>query len=101
MSRSLRSRRLTLPLVFLAAFVAASTALAVGGGTDAWKTIGYDSSDSRNQPTEHRITPDNVDRLAPKWVATTHGDVSATPAVFNDAVYFGDFGGTLWKLDMR
>src|SRR5262249_49449180 len=27
------------------------------------------------------------------------GDVSATPAVADGAVYFGDFGGTLWKLD--
>ena len=40
-----------------------------------------------------------MSRLAPKWVATTTGDVSATPAVVNGAVYFGDFGGTLWKLD--
>jgi polyvinyl alcohol dehydrogenase (cytochrome) len=32
-------------------------------------------------------------------VATTAGDVSGTPAVANGAVYFGDFGGTLWKLD--
>ena len=38
-------------------------------------------------------------RLAVKWVATTAGDVSATPAVVDDAVYFGDFGGMLWKLD--
>src|SRR5215210_1307586 len=29
----------------------------------------------------------------------TAGDVSATPAVVNGAVYFGDFGGMLWKLD--
>ena len=32
-------------------------------------------------------------------MATTAGDVSATPAVVNGAVYFGDFGGKLWKLD--
>ena len=38
-------------------------------------------------------------RLALKWVATTAGDVSATPAVVDGAVYFGDFGGMLWKLD--
>ena len=34
-----------------------------------------------------------------KWVATTTGDVSATPAVVNGVVYFGDFGGMLWALD--
>jgi polyvinyl alcohol dehydrogenase (cytochrome) len=49
--------------------------------------------------SEHRIKPSNVDRLAPKWVATTTGDVSGTPAVVDGAVYFGDFGGTVWKLD--
>ena len=36
-----------------------------------------------------------------KWVATTTGDVSGTPVVSGGAVYFGDFGGTVWKLDAR
>ena len=40
-----------------------------------------------------------MNQLALKWVATTAGDVSATPAVVDGAVYFGDFGGMLWKLD--
>jgi polyvinyl alcohol dehydrogenase (cytochrome) len=61
--------------------------------------IGNDSKNSRNQPLERTIAPLNVSRLAPKWVATTAGDVSATPAVVDGAVYFGDFGGKLWKLD--
>ena len=56
-------------------------------------------TNTRDQPFEHKIKPTNVDRLAPKWVATTTGDVSATPAVVDGAVYFGDFGGTVWKLD--
>jgi polyvinyl alcohol dehydrogenase (cytochrome) len=64
-----------------------------------WTTIGHDAADTRAQPDEHDITPANVAQLAPKWVATTTGDVSATPAVAGGAVYFGDFGGTLWKLD--
>ncbi len=65
----------------------------------SWRTIGHDAANTRNQPFEHEVSPANVHRLAPKWVATTTGDVSATPAVVNGAVYFGDFGGTLWKLD--
>jgi polyvinyl alcohol dehydrogenase (cytochrome) len=65
----------------------------------AWPMIGHDSTNTRNQPFERTIGPENVSRLAPKWVATTAGDVSATPAVANGAVYFGDFGGMLWKLD--
>ena len=64
-----------------------------------WPMIGHDATNTRNQPFEHRIGPANVNRLAPRWVATTAGDVSATPAVVNGAVYFGDFGGMLWKLD--
>jgi polyvinyl alcohol dehydrogenase (cytochrome) len=61
--------------------------------------IGHDPADTRNQPFEHIIGPSNVHRLAVKWIASTTGDVSATPAVADGAVYFGDFGGTLWKLN--
>src|SRR5581483_7777593 len=64
-----------------------------------WPMIGHDPSDTRNQPFEHAIGPRNAQRLATKWVASTTGDVSATPAVVNGAVYFGDFGGTFWKLN--
>jgi len=80
--------------------LAASTQLtAHGGGSKNWKTIGHDPENSRNQPFEHKIRPENAHRLAVKWFATTTGDVSGTPAVAKGAVYFGDFGGTLWKLD--
>ena len=68
-------------------------------GESDWPMIGNDSANSRNQPFEQTIGRRNVDRLLPKWTATTTGDVSGTPAVANGAVYFGDFGGTLWKLD--
>src|SRR5438132_8919382 len=64
-----------------------------------WPMIGDDSTNTRNQPFEHTIGPANVHHLAPKWVAMTAGDISATPAVVNGAVYVGDFGGMLWKLD--
>src|SRR6476661_9074784 len=100
-SRSRRSRLLTASLAAaaLAALAAAATTLAGNGGGPDWGMIGNDSSNSRNQPFERLIDVSNVSRLAPKWVATTTGDVSATPAVVDGAVYFGDFGGTLWKLD--
>jgi polyvinyl alcohol dehydrogenase (cytochrome) len=69
-----------------------------------WPTIGHDSANTRDQPFEPHISPKNVHRLALKWSASlatapTTADVSATPAVVNGAVYFGDFNGTLWKLD--
>jgi polyvinyl alcohol dehydrogenase (cytochrome) len=83
-----------------AAFVAlalGSQALADGGAT--WSTIGRDAANSRNQGNEHAISNQNASQLALKWIATTTGDVSGTPVVAGGAVYFGDFGGTLWKLD--
>jgi polyvinyl alcohol dehydrogenase (cytochrome) len=69
-----------------------------GAGPD-WTTYGYDPANTRDQPFEHDISAANASQLALKWVATTSGDVSGTPAVADGAVYFGDFGGTVWKLD--
>ena len=46
-----------------------------------WPMIGHDVANTRSQPFEWRIGPRNVARLMPKWVFTTAGDVSATPAV--------------------
>jgi polyvinyl alcohol dehydrogenase (cytochrome) len=91
--------KVALVLTLLATLVAAAQAVAVVGGGPDWGMIGNDSENSRNQPFEHTIAPSSVGRLGPKWVATTAGDVSATPAVVKGAVYFGDFGGMLWKLD--
>ena len=74
---------------------------AENGKHHGWPMIGHDPADTRSQPFEHIIGPSNVHRLAVKWVASTTGDVSATPAVVDGAVYFGDFGGTLWKLNAK
>ena len=49
-----------------------------------WRMIGHDVANTRSQPLESRINPRNVSRLLPKWVLTTAGDVSATPAVVED-----------------
>lgn len=78
-----------------------------------WRMAGHDAADTRSQPGELRIGPRNAFRLAPRWVATTSGDVSATAAVVVErgkrvrgvrlpsvtAVYFPDWGGKLWKID--
>jgi polyvinyl alcohol dehydrogenase (cytochrome) len=100
--RSAHGRRLLsvaaiVALLAVFAVVARTHATVVGGPN--WAMIGNDPSNSRNQPFEHSIGPANASKLALKWVATTAGDVSATPAVVDGAVYFGDFGGMLWKLD--
>jgi len=91
--------RFALIVALLAAFAGAARTLADDDDEPGWRMIGNDSANSRNQPFEHTIGPANANRLAVKWVATIAGDVSATPAVVNGAVYFGDFGGMLWKLD--
>src|SRR5205807_4461082 len=90
---------IALLIALLAASAGAASTFAHGGGGAGWRMIGHDSTNSRNQPFERTIGPANANRLAVKWVAKTAGDVSATPAVVNGAVDFGDFGGVLWKLD--
>lgn len=47
------------------------------------------------------IGTNDVASLAPKWVFTTHGDVSADPAVVGGAIYFPDWGGYLNKVDAK
>ena len=62
-----------------------------------WRMGGHDIFDTRSQPFEFRISPRNVARLAPKWVLTTAGDVSATPAVVTEAAGHGDTTAATWS----
>jgi polyvinyl alcohol dehydrogenase (cytochrome) len=64
-----------------------------------WRIAGQNLSNTWSQPAEHSIGPANVKGLKPKWVFTTGGDVSATPTVDGDAVYFPDWGGNLFAVD--
>jgi polyvinyl alcohol dehydrogenase (cytochrome) len=59
----------------------------------AWPSSGQNLSNTRTQPLESKIGASNVARLKPKWVFTTHGNVSATPTVVDGVVYFPDWGG--------
>ena len=106
-------RALVLGAVIALGLVMALSTRADGPGQGlAWRMIGHDVRNTRSQPFEGRIGPQNAARLAPKWVLTTAGDVSATPAVSSAddedaadrsdhgrAVYFPDWGGMLWKVD--
>src|SRR6266699_1763559 len=65
-----------------------------------WKMGGQNPSNWRNQSTT-RITTQNVAGLQPKWVFTTQGDVSATPAVANGVVYFPDFAGNFYAVNAK
>src|SRR5207249_8110460 len=63
-----------------------------------WRIAGQNLNNTWSQPAEHSISPANVKGLKPKWVFTTGGDVSATPTVDGDAVYFPDWGGNLFAV---
>jgi len=65
---------------------------------ERWKIAGHDLDNSRSQPEERRIDQSNVDRLVAKWVFTTGADVSATPTVSRDFVYFPDWAGNLFAV---
>lgn len=68
-------------------------------GHGEWPIAGQNLNDTRNQSAEHTINPSNVNTLIPKWVFTTGGDVSATPTVAGDAIYFPDWAGNLYALN--
>jgi len=82
-----------LVLVSIAA-VAAQTSAGLGG----WRIAGRDLDNSRSQPSERQISPSNVGRLTARWTFTTGGDVSATPTVAGNAVYFPDWSGNLFAV---
>ena len=67
--------------------------------SEEWPVAGQNLGGTRNQPAEHLIGPSNVNTLTPKWVFTTGGDVSATPTVADDAVYFPDWAGNLYAVN--
>src|SRR5438105_2923139 len=63
-----------------------------------WTMGGQNLSNWRNQSTTG-ITAQNVAGLKTKWVFTTQGNVSATPAVANGIVYFPDFAGNFYAVN--
>ena len=78
--------------------LSAATAFAVGGG-GLWTNGGQNLHNTRNAKTEAKISADNVADLVVAWSITTGGDVSATPAVDGQSVYFPDWAGNLYKAD--
>ena len=66
-----------------------------------WRYGGQNINNTRYQATEEYISPANAAKLSPKWVFTTGGDISATPAVVYGAVYLPDWGGNLFKIDAQ
>ena len=69
-----------------------------GEDQDQWRIAGQNLANWRNQPSEDKISPSNASSLHVKWTFTTGGDVSATPTVSGDAVYFPDWAGNLFAV---
>ena len=66
-----------------------------------WRSAGHDLLNTRNQPNERHIGPGNASTLTVKWVFRTEGDVWATPAVSETALYFPDAAGNLFSVDRK
>jgi polyvinyl alcohol dehydrogenase (cytochrome) len=73
----------------------------VATDSGAWPMGGHDLQNTRSNPTQNKVSAANASQLATKWTYTTHGDVSATPAVVGNAVYFPDWGGYINKIDAK
>ena len=67
----------------------------------AWHSAGQDLANTRNQFREFEIGRHNVRDLQLKWTFTTGGNVSATPTVAGDAVYFPDLNGNLYSVNKQ
>ena len=82
-----------------------------------WTSYGHDLSNSRNQPLENTIGPDNVMDLGADWAfnvadADADGSFQSTPAVSDGCVFLGtdsgwvfalnaDDGGLVWKRQLE
>src|SRR4051812_48901256 len=79
---------------------AITTTTTAPGRPREWPSWGHDLANSHYQPAEHAITPANVGRLKPKWLADLKGDISATPTIADGAAYVPDWGGFLSAVDI-
>ncbi len=103
MQISMKNRDMSLPRAALLGVLLFVVALSAQSQSDLsrsgqWRIAGQNLNNTWSQPTEHSISPANVKELKPKWVFTTGGDVSATPTVDGDAVYFPDWAGNLFAV---
>src|SRR5215208_5235884 len=71
----------------------------LGQDKKLWLIGGQNLNNTRSADRENMITPQNAGSLEVKWAFTTGGDVSATPTVDQDAVYFPDWAGNLYKVN--
>jgi polyvinyl alcohol dehydrogenase (cytochrome) len=63
-----------------------------------WPMFGQDVTNDATA-SQTSLTTGNVGRLAPKWIFTTGGDVSARAALVNGVLYFPDWTGHLYAVN--
>jgi polyvinyl alcohol dehydrogenase (cytochrome) len=99
MSRTTRSRTFvaSVAMAFVGMLLLPGAASASQGS--GWTSAGGNLENTRYQQSEHTLGVDNVENLVAKWVLSTVGDVSATPAVDGDTVYVPDWAGRLYAVD--
>jgi polyvinyl alcohol dehydrogenase (cytochrome) len=98
-SRTNRSLSSSKAVSFAALLLASGLVARAQSSGGQWAVAGQNLSNTRHQPNEHTISRGNVANLSQKWVFTTGGDVSATPTVAGNAVYFPDWGGNLFAVN--
>ena len=86
-------------VVFALTLLVPGAGFAAGGSE--WPSAGGNRQNTRFQESEKKLSVANVGGLQTKWEFTTAGDVSATPAVDANTVYFPDWAGNLYAVDRR
>ena len=99
-----RRKNWSLPTMVLTTVLLSASALGAQsrspeGQSSQWRIAGQNLSNTWNQPAEHSINRANVSGLRPRWIFTTGSDVSATPTVDGEAVYFPDWDGNLFAVE--
>lgn len=98
-----RTGRVRLAFVAVVAFSTAALNVlpASASGSSSWLMSGQNIGNTRYNAAESTINSSNASQLAAKWTFTTHGSVSATPAVVGNTAYFPDWGGYLNAVNTR
>ena len=104
LNRSIRRDRSVWRSRFMLMSVLAAGLLLFGGATafamvdKLWTSGGHDLENTRNQD-KTKISAENAADLEVAWILNVGEDVSATPAVDKDSVYFPDWAGHLYRAD--
>lgn len=69
-------------------------------GLSQWRMAGYDNRGSHFNQYESRVSAANASTMQLAWSYTTPRTVFTTPSVVDGVAYFGDFGGTIYAVNV-